>query len=118
MPVENVDDLGEVRQRPGQPVDLVDDHHVDLTRAHIRQEPLESWPFHRCARETSVVIHFADEGPSFALLAGDESLAGFALGVERVEVLFQPFLAALAGIDRATQFWRGTVGAGRRSISH
>ena len=37
MFVENVDDLGEVRQRPGQPVDLVDGHPVDLARAHIRQ---------------------------------------------------------------------------------
>lgn len=31
---------------------------------------------------------------------------------------FQPFLAALAGIDHATKFCRGTIGAGRRSISH
>ena len=118
MLVENVDDLGEVGQRPGQPVNLVDDHHVDLARAHIRQEPLEGRPFHRRARETAVVIHLADKAPSFAFLAGDERLAGFALGVERVEVLFQPLLAALAGIDRATKFCRGTIGAGRRSISH
>src|SRR5260221_1528394 len=116
MPVENVNDLGEVRQRPGQPVNLVDDHHIDLTCAHIRQQPLESRAFHRCAREPSVVIHFADKAPAFALLAGDESLASFALGVERVEVLFQPFLAALAGIDRTSKSYRGAIR--RRSISH
>jgi len=55
--VENVDDLDEVGQRPGQPVNLVDDHHIDLTRAHIRQESLESRPFHGGARETPVVIN-------------------------------------------------------------
>ena len=46
MLVEDLDDLGEVGQRPGQPVDLVDDHHVDLARAHIRQQPLECRPLH------------------------------------------------------------------------
>ncbi len=38
-----------------------------------------------------------------ALLAPDERLAGFALGMERVEVLFQPLLGGFAGIDRTAE---------------
>jgi hypothetical protein len=41
--------------------------------------------------------------PSLVLLARDEVLAGLPLRVERIEVLFQPFLAALARIDRAAR---------------
>ena len=36
-----LDDLGEVRQRAGQPVDLVDDHDIDLARLDIREERLQ-----------------------------------------------------------------------------
>jgi hypothetical protein len=64
---------------------------------------LERRAFHRCAREAAVVIVLVDKKPPLAFLAGDEGLAGLALGVERVEVLLQPFLAAFAGIDGATQ---------------
>ncbi len=35
--VEQLDQLGEVGKRPRQPVDLVDDDHVDLARPHIVQ---------------------------------------------------------------------------------
>ena len=41
--------------------------------------------------------------PALVLLAGDVGLAGLALGVEGVELLFQPLLAALAGVDRAAK---------------
>ena len=39
--VEGLDQLGEVGERPGQAVDLVDHDHVDLAGLDIRQEPLE-----------------------------------------------------------------------------
>jgi hypothetical protein len=35
-------------------------------------------------------------------LAADEGLGGLALGIERVELLLQPFLGGLARVDR----WR------------
>src|SRR4029078_7456327 len=36
-----------------------------------------------------------------SVASGDERLTGLALGVERVEILLQPLLAALSRIDRA-----------------
>jgi hypothetical protein len=86
--VENFNDLGEIGQRPGQPIHFVDDHHIDPTRIYILQKPPEGRPFHCTTRKATVVVCLADGAPSLALLAGDERFAGFALGVERVEVLF------------------------------
>ena len=40
---------------------------------------------------------FGSNAPSLVLLADDEGLAGFALGVERVEVLLQPLLGGSCG---------------------
>jgi len=62
------------RQRKLRAGNLVDDHHIDLARAHIRREPLECRPF-TFRQETSVVIHLANKDPSFALLAGEGSQA-------------------------------------------
>ena len=50
MGVEELDQLGEVGERAGQPVDLVDKDHVDPVSANIVQQPLEGWPWiHRAA---------------------------------------------------------------------
>jgi hypothetical protein len=38
--VEHVDDLGEIGERPGQPIDLVDDNDLDLAGFDIGEEPL------------------------------------------------------------------------------
>jgi hypothetical protein len=47
--VEEFDQLGEVGERAGQPVDLVDDDHVDPASADVIKELLERWPVHRAA---------------------------------------------------------------------
>jgi hypothetical protein len=44
---------------------------------------------HVPTREAAVVIGGRDESPAFSGLTPDEGLAGFALGVERVEVLLK-----------------------------
>ena len=41
MLVEQLDELGKIRQRAGQAVDLVDHDDVDLVGPHILQEPLQ-----------------------------------------------------------------------------
>jgi hypothetical protein len=43
MLVEEVHQLGEVGQRSGQPVDLVDDNDVDLPAADIIEQFLKGW---------------------------------------------------------------------------
>jgi hypothetical protein len=54
--VEQLDELGEVRQRACQAVDLVDDDHIDLAGPHVLQEPLQSRPVAVAAGETPVLV--------------------------------------------------------------
>ena len=44
MAVEEFDHPREIRQRAGQAVDLVDDHHIDLARGDVGEQPLEGGP--------------------------------------------------------------------------
>ena len=106
MLVEDLDQLGKVGQRARQPVDLVDDDDVDHPSANVSQQLLEAWPLHVAAREATIVVAFPQHQPAFRFLAGDVVLAGVALGVERIEVLLEPFIGGLAGVDRAAEFPR------------
>ena len=60
-------------------------------------------PLQRAAGEAAVVVGVADQRPALGALAGDVGLAGLALGVQRVELLLQPLLGGLAGVDRAAE---------------
>ena len=51
MGVEVFDQLGEVGERARQPVDLVDDDHVDPSRPNVVQQLLERRPVHRPIKE-------------------------------------------------------------------
>ena len=44
--VEQLDELGEVGQRPCQPVDLIDHDHVDPSSADVIQQLRQGWPVH------------------------------------------------------------------------
>jgi len=50
MSVEQFDQPGEVGERARQPVDLIDDDHVDPVSANVVEQPLERRPLHRAAR--------------------------------------------------------------------
>ncbi len=108
--VEHLDDLGEVGERAGQAVDLVDHHRIDLAGVDIGEQALQGGAFHRAARIGAVVIGGLDQMPAFAGLASYIGLAGLALGMEGVELLLQPFLGRLAGIDGAAQPFRPVNG--------
>ena len=99
--VEQLDELGEVRQRAGQAVDLIDDDHVDLAGPYVLQEPLQGRAVGIAAGEAAVVVFGPQQGPSGMGLAADIGLRGIILGVERVEVLLEPLVGRDAGIDRA-----------------
>ena len=103
VPVEHLDQLGEVGQRAAEAVDLVDHDHVDQPVLDIRQQPLQAGALQRAAGDAAVVILVADQHPALGPLAGDVGLAGLALGVERVELLLQPFLGGFPGVDGAAQ---------------
>src|SRR6516162_140901 len=61
---------------------------------------LQSRPVHRGAGEPAVIISRAQAHPAFVPLAVDKRLAGFVLRLQRIELLFEPLLGRLAGIDR------------------
>ena len=89
--VEHLDQLGKVHERARQAVDLVDHHDIDQSVFDVRQQALQRRAFQRAARNTAVVILIADQHPAFSAMAGDIGLAGFPLGMEAVELLFQTF---------------------------
>ena len=62
--VEQLDQLGEVGKRAGQPVDLVDDDHVDPSGLDIVQQLLQRRPLHRAAGKAAVVVAVADQPSS------------------------------------------------------
>src|SRR5262249_16376745 len=83
--IEQLDELGEISERTGQPVDLVHQHNVDLARAHIGQELLQRRAVERGTGECTIVVAAGDQPPAVVRLALYICLAGLALGVERVE---------------------------------
>ena len=90
VPVEDLDERREVGERAAEPVDLVDDDHVDEPLLDVGEKALQPGPLQRSAGDAAVVIGGAHQHPAFGLLAGDVGLAGLALGVEAVELLLQP----------------------------
>ena len=119
MSVEHVDDLGEVGERPGQAIDLVDDDDVNLAGLDVRQKPLQGRALHRAAGKPAVVIHVRKRDPAVVALADDIGLASLALGVERVELLLEPLVGGFARVDGAAEcragLWTDQASACRSS---
>ena len=107
MRVQHIDDLGEIGQRSGQAVDLVNDDDLNLASLDVRQQPLQGRPFHCAAGEAAVIIHVWNRHPAGVTLARHISLAGFALGIERIELLIEPVVGRFARVDRATDSHAG-----------
>ncbi len=109
MLVEQLDQLGEVGQRPGQPVDLVDHDDVDLAGPDLGEQRLQGRAVERGAREGAIVIVVGDQPPALVRLALDIGLAGLPLGIERVELQVEVMVGRFAGVDRAAEqlSWRG-----------
>ena len=99
--VEDLDDSCEVEQGPAEAVDLV--HHDAVYRPSLdrRQEPLQGRAIHIAAGVAAIVEMVGDHLPAFVLLAGDEGLRCFPLGIERVELLLESLLRGLARVNRA-----------------
>ena len=67
------------------------------------EQPLQGRALHGAARDAAIIIVVGDQLPAQADLRGDEGGTGLALGIERVELLVEPFLGRLAGVDRAAK---------------
>src|SRR5271166_1621136 len=98
--VEDLDDLGEISQRSRQSVD-VDDDYVDLVGTNVVQELLQRRAIHRASGIGSIIVERGENRPTFVLLARDVGLAGFALCIERIELLLEALLRRFAGVDGA-----------------
>src|SRR4051794_999546 len=70
---------------------------------------LQGRALQRAAGQPAIIIGGLDQPPALAALTADERLAGFALRMQRVEILLQPFLGRFAGVDGAAP-WRGFTG--------
>src|SRR5580704_12674218 len=103
MLIKQLNQLGEVCQRSGQPVDLVDDNNVDLAGSDLGKKCLQGRTVQRGTGKCPVIIVTIDQAPSLVRLALDVGLTGFALGVERVELKVEVMLGGFSGVDRAPQ---------------
>jgi hypothetical protein len=115
--------LGEIRQRPRQAVNLIDDDDVNLPGANIDQQPLQIGTVGGPAGIAAIVVAGPDQGPAGMGLAFDIGRGGVVLRVQRVELLVKPVLGGDPGIDRAADRFdrRGLHGlasiAGRSALS-
>jgi hypothetical protein len=115
MTIEQLDELGEVGQRAGQPVDLVNDDHVHLPAPDVGQQSLQRRPLGRAAGITAVIVAGSDQGPAGMSLTADVGLRSVMLGVERIEVLFKPMVGRHAGVDGASNRFGDSLLHGRAS---
>ncbi len=97
--VEALNQLGEVGERAGQAVDLVDHDHIDQAGLYICQQALQGRAVQGPAGEATIVAALRQELPAFMGLALDVGLTSLALGIQRVEVLLQAGRGRFPGID-------------------
>src|SRR5712671_6785552 len=99
MLVEQLDQLGKIGERAGQPVDLVDHDDVDLAGPDVGEELLQGWPFERGSREGAIVIAVGDQAPALVRLALYICLTGLTLRIERIKLEVEPISCrAAAGL--------------------
>ena len=75
VPIEQLDELGEVHQRPAEPVHLVDNYGIDTALGDVGKELLQTRALQRAARVSAVVVGRLDHAPALAALTADERLA-------------------------------------------
>jgi len=110
--IEQLDELGEISERAGQPVDLVNQHDVDLACANIGQELVQRRTLERGAGERTIVIAAGNRPPAFLRLTLYIGLTGLALGIERVEGKVKIVLCRFARIDgTARELGNGVIHA-------
>ena len=92
MSIEQLDQFGEVGQRPRQAVHLVDDDDIDLSRPDVCQQLLQVRTLGGPAGVPAIVIARADQGPAGMSLALDIGGGGLVLGIQGIELLVEPVL--------------------------
>src|SRR5882757_9102199 len=116
MRIEQLDQFGEVRQRPRQTIDLVDDDDVDLAGADIVQQLLKVGTVGGPAGVSAIVIAGTDQGPAGMGLTLDIGGGSLVLRVQRVKLLIESMVGRNPGIDRAADWLDRRSLHGRASI--
>lgn len=80
--IEQLDQLGEVGERAGEPVNFVGHHGIDLAGPDLGQQGLQGRALERSPRNAAIVVVVGNKPPALMGLALDVSLAGLALGIE------------------------------------
>jgi hypothetical protein len=70
----------------------LDDDHVDPSGLYFGQELLQRRPVHRPAGKAAVIVTVTDQPPALMRLTLNVGLRGLPLGVEGIEVLFEPLV--------------------------
>ena len=118
MGVECLNQLGEVGERSGQPIDLIDDDDVDPSGLHIDEQFLQGRPIHRAAGKAAIVKTVPDQPPpsppcgkssnsplrAIALVSAAPRLCSL-LVVTRRPVSTSPQVAALTNSDGLFPTW-------------
>ena len=71
MVVEELDQLGEIRQRACQAVDLVDHDDIDLAGLHVIEKALQGRAVGVAAREAAVIVLGSQKSPARMGLAAN-----------------------------------------------
>ena len=103
MLVEQLDQLGEVRQRAGQAVDLVDHDDVDLAGLDLGEKLLQGRAVERGTGEGAIIIAAGNQAPALVRLTLYIRLAGLPLRVQGVEFEIEIMLGRFPGVDRAPE---------------
>ena len=106
MGVKNLDQLGKIGERAGQPVDLVDHNDIDPALPHLGEQRLQGRPVERGARQAAVIIVLGHKSPALAGLAADIGLARLALGIEGGEGEVEIMLGRFAGVSNGLRALR------------
>src|SRR5258706_3587175 len=101
MFVKEFDQLGEVSQGPGQPVDLVDGNNVDSAGPDLGEKLLQGRAVKGGTGKGAIIIALLDQAPSFVRLAFDIGFTSLALGVEGIKLEVEVMFGGFSRVDRA-----------------
>jgi hypothetical protein len=110
MLLERLHHLGEIEVRATQAIDLIGNDDIDFAVPNVGEQTLQSGSLHVSAGEAAVVVALRQAGPALVGLTANESLGGYSLGIQGVELLLQPFLGGLTRVDRWRFMITSTVG--------
>jgi hypothetical protein len=102
--IEFVLQFCKIQKRSAQSVYFIDHHTIDTSCFNVSHQTLKRWAIHVAASKSNFVVVIWKTDPTFVLLANNECLSRFSLGVQRVEFELKPLFARLAGVDRAAVF--------------